>query len=94
MKFSNQVFDNQQILLDGNEFIDCTFNKCHIETAGILVGISRGCKFDRCTWGFIGPAATTISFMAALYAQGGQAPDMVETWFEQIRKNKVIMPKH
>lgn len=88
MKFEKQTFEGQQILLDGNEFEDCAFTGCHLQFAGIMPsdGMSK-CTFNKCTWGFVGPANNTLAFLATFYAQGEEARKLIENTFESIRQN-------
>ncbi len=94
MKFIKQTFEGKKVLLDGQDFIDCTFTKCHIEYAGFMGVTLDGNRFTECTWGFTGAAANAIGFMAALYAQGGDAKSLVERTFDNVRSGKVATTKH
>ncbi|MGH7965644.1 MAG: hypothetical protein ACRERD_28155 [Candidatus Binatia bacterium] len=89
MKFEKQIFEGQDILLDGNEFVDCAFTRCHLEFAGIMPSHgASGCTFNNCTWGFIGPANHTLAFLATLYGQGEEAQRLIENTFQSIRQNE------
>ena len=93
MKFTKQTFENQNVLLDGNEFVGCTFTKCHMEFAGMVVCHLDSNRFNDCTWGFIGPAGLTLSFMAAMYGDGGDSARLIENTLAQIRTGKISPPK-
>lgn len=88
MKFTNQTFQNQDVLLDGNEFTGCTFDKCRITFLGIAGHSLSDMKITNCSWHFSGPAANTVNFMTALYAQGGESKTLIERTFENIRNGQ------
>jgi hypothetical protein len=79
-----ETFANETVLLDGNEYLDCTFDNCEL-VFGATAGVSlNGINFNSCRWTFTGPAGTTINFMTALYQAG--VTDMLEQTFENIRR--------
>lgn len=88
MKFTNQTFQNQDVLLDGNEFASCAFHKCRIIFLGIVSHSMTDMKITDCTWSFDGPAANTVHFMTALYAQSGDCKTLIEQTFENIRNGQ------
>lgn len=84
MQYKDETFANQDVLLDGNSYINCKFRECKIIFgARGPVGLVD-CNFNRCRWGFDGPAADTITFMAAMYAVPGMK-DVLEATFDNIR---------
>ena len=88
MKFEDQTFDSQDVLLDGNEYINCTFNGCKIIFKG---GQGTGLvspTFNACDWNFSGPAGNTLAFLAMIYSRGSDGPKLVEAIFAGIRKGK------
>ena len=86
MTFTKQTFVSQKVLLDGNEFIDCVFDKCHLEYSGVMGCGLRGNNFNECTWGFVGPAMNTVNFMSAVYhGIGGEGKTLIENTFAAIR---------
>ncbi len=88
MNFTKQTIQNDHVLLDGNEFISCTFKNCNLEYRGYAgVGLAH-CNFDGCNWSFGEPASNAIKFMAALYAQGGDARKLIERTFDTIKKDQ------
>ena len=88
MKFEDKTFDSQDVLLDGNEYINCTFNGCKIIFQGVKgVGLVNP-TFDACQWSFDGPAGNTLAFLAMIYNRGRDGQRLVETVFAGIRKGK------
>lgn len=82
-KFRSVGFKDVRQELDGNEFLDCTFENAELVFgARGPVGLS-GCQFINCRWTFDGPAADTLSFLSALYRGG--ARDLVESTFMNIK---------
>ena len=88
MKFTNQVIESQDVLLDGNQFVDCTFQRCKLIFMGIALPSLKNSTMDECTWHFTGPAENALHFMASLYAQGGEAKVLIERTFENIRNGE------
>lgn len=71
------------ILLDGATLTGCTLERCRLVFNGIA-GVNMGVNhFIECTWEFDGPAARTVQFLKALYADCGR--ELVEQTFADIR---------
>ena len=63
MRFEKQVFRNQQIELDFNEFVDCRFENCNVVVRGLAMPAYRNCHFEACNFHFDGPAALTLTVL-------------------------------
>ena len=72
-----QTFTGITICLDGGTFTDCRFERCTIIISGLLPVALENPRFVDCQWSFVGPASTTVSFMAAMYRAG--AKDLIES---------------
>lgn len=83
MILKNEIFKDQDIVLDGNTFTECTFTNCRLSYSGVLPVSMVSNRFDNCKWGFLGPAAATLNFMTALYHGGGK--EIIEATFSNIR---------
>ena len=94
MKFTHQTFENENVLLDGNEFSHCTFEHCAIEYRGYATTVLEDDVFNNCDWTFAGPAADTIEFLTGLYSAGGNFRALVEKIFDNIRSGRITLPKH
>lgn len=89
-RFENETFRDRTVEIDGNQYTNCTFIKCRIVFTGFEEGVFDACNFIRCDWGFSGPAASTLNYLAAIYHGLGQTgQDMVEGIFESIRRDIV-----
>jgi hypothetical protein len=87
MKFNGKTFENENIHMDFNDFVDCKFIDCSLVYHGCGPISLQGCTFTKVRWTFSGAAANTINFMAGLYTgagEGGRA--LVEGTFDNIRK--------
>jgi hypothetical protein len=73
----DQTFAGMTISLDGGTFINCRFERCNIVISGVLPITLENPHFTDCSWNFIGPAATTVSLMAAMYRAG--AKELIES---------------
>jgi hypothetical protein len=84
------AFANETVVLDGNEYFNCTFTNCELIFQG-TDGVSlQGIAFNSCRWTFDGPAGLTINFMTALYQAG--VTDMLDQTFENIRRGTHRQP--
>jgi hypothetical protein len=78
-----ETFANATVVLDGNDYRNCTFNNCQIVFNGTDSVSLFGINFNDCTWTFDGPAGRTIDFMTALYKAG--LTELIDGTFENIR---------
>lgn len=87
MKYEKTFFNDQDVMLDDNEFHRCNFEDCNLIYNGGKPPTLNGCSFSKVRWRFTGPAADTVAFMRALYhgcGEGGQS--LIEQTFESIRE--------
>ncbi len=89
--YENSTFEGQTMQLDGNEYISCTFRRCHLQYGGAALKL-EGNNFSQCTWAFTDAASRTVNFMMALYHQGSR--ELIEQTFENIRKGQLTPPTH
>ena len=78
-----QSFIDRSLVVDGNEYIECSFLRCELIFAGGTIPTLDGNDFDSCLWKFDGPAARAVLFMGALYSGGWQA--LIDATFDGIR---------
>jgi len=84
-----QTYRNQKVLIDGQHFEDCLFEKCLLEYAGTEEVAFVSCTLRDVDWSFIGPAANTINFLSSLYNGFGEgAQRVVEELFQSIRSGE------
>lgn len=76
MRFENQKFLARRVLLDGNQFIECQFERCLIVYAASAATDLKNNNFTNCEWSFEGAAARTMDFLKGLYFNGGK--DLVQ----------------
>ncbi|MGE0582858.1 MAG: hypothetical protein AB7P31_12100 [Steroidobacteraceae bacterium] len=67
MRFEQQQFDDETIVLDDNEYIDCTFRNCKFQYNGGEFNIER-IRFDSLEFTVSGPAARTVLLLQSLWA--------------------------
>ena len=67
MRFANQAFQNETVILDGNEFVQCSFNRCKFQYSGGDFNIDR-IVFDSMEFTVDGPAARTVLLLRSLWA--------------------------
>ena len=79
-----ETFTNETVVLDGNDYLNCTFTNCEIVFRGTASVSLHGINFNDCRWTFDGPAGLTINFMTALYQAG--VTELIDGTFENIRR--------
>jgi hypothetical protein len=84
MKYTNKVFKDQSVDLDGNEFDRCTFQGCEVKYYGGELPILNGCHFDNAPFVFEKGAGNTLAMLRGLY-HGGLSQN-VESLFEDLRR--------
>ena len=89
MLVTGKKFRNATMQLDGNTFKNCTFTNCTLVFSGYMPVGLENVTFTDVSWGFAGPASTTIDFMRALYAAG--ATQLIENTLQTIRGEKTTI---
>ena len=90
--FDGVEFTGTTVQLDGNEFRGCAFRDCDLEFAASAPVVLENFRIDGCRWRFVGAAAHTIEFLAALGAPGGGGQAVVEQVLEHIRGGRGADP--
>jgi hypothetical protein len=84
-EFKGKTFENENVILDGNEYVGCTFSNCElVYGASGDVRIVKSKTLD-CHWTFIGAAAKTMRFLGGMYQLGPDMQRLVDQSFEFIR---------
>ena len=86
-----ETFTNETVVLDGNEYLNCTFTDCELFFHGTAGESLHGITLNDCRWTFDGPAGLTINFMTALYQAG--VTDLIDQTFENIRRGSHRQPE-
>lgn len=92
MRYEKQHFVDETIKIGGNQYADCTFERCKLE----FEGKSRDtafirCRFTECAWIFTGSAVDTLRWLSILYATFGDwGKKEVEALFDQIRDGTIL----
>ena len=71
MRYDNKHLRNRIVLLDGEQFISCKFERCVIQYAGGVMPIMQDCSFGQCRWQLVGAADLVVKFLRILYHDGG-----------------------
>ena len=90
-QYQGATFTNETVVLDGNDYRNCTFTDCVIVFRGTAAVSMNGVTTNNCRWTFEGPASLTIEFMTALYQAG--VTDMLDQTFENIRRGSHRQPE-
>jgi hypothetical protein len=84
MRYEDKTFTNEDIVVDDNEFYNCTFIRCKIIIGGKGMTLV-GCVFESCPIVWDSYAATTIRILNALYHLGDIGQMEVEKVIHAIR---------
>jgi hypothetical protein len=82
--YQDRTFTNETVVLDGNDYRNCTFTDCVIVFRATAVVSMNGVTTNNCRWTFEGAAELTVKFMTALY-QGGFS-EMIDMTIDNIRR--------
>lgn len=86
-RYEKSTFQGDKVLLDDNEFIDCTFENCELVFAGTGDVSLSGNVFRNVKWSFDGAAGRTLQFLKAMYRGAGSGGrDLVEKTFASVRE--------
>ena len=89
-------FADQRVVLDEDEFFECTFARCRIVYQGGEKAYLVGCRFEAgCSFHFEGAAERTLAFLRGMYHHLGPAGlRLVENTFNEIRRaDPAAMPE-
>jgi len=67
MRYEKQTFQDETVVLDGNQFVECTFVRCKFQYSGGDFDIDR-IRFDSLEFTVDGPAAKTVLLLRSLWA--------------------------
>lgn len=82
------TFIDQQVLLDGNGYDGCKFERCELLFSGGTPPTLANSSFIDCSWTFDGPAERTLRLLAAMY--GGGFQELIERTFDNIRGKPAV----
>lgn len=94
MDFRDQTIENQDVTLDGNSFMRCTFRNCRMIFRASASSHMESCQFlDGVTFHMEGAADLTMQFLTACYhGMGDGGRDLVENTFRNIRAGRPPAP--
>lgn len=72
-RFEDETFREQTILVDGNQYINCTFQSCQIMFGGYDPPAMPNAVFDSCQFGLTGRADLTKNWLRFISGAGGAA---------------------
>lgn len=86
-KHVGEKFADQRVVLDEDEFYECTFTRCQLVYQGGERAYIVGCRMEQCRFDFEGSAGRTLLFLQAMYRHMGPAGErLVEQTLEAIRQ--------
>jgi len=85
MKFSNKTFKDETVELDGNQYVDCSFQGCKLVYNGGGIPHFEGVKFEGGSFMFEKGAGNAVEFLRELYHAG--LHQNVEAFFDDVRRN-------
>ena len=90
VQYQGATFTNETVVLDGNDYSNCTFTDCVIVFRGTATVSLNEVTTNNCRWTFEGAAGLTVKFLTALY-QGGFS-EMIEMTIDNIRRGSHQQP--
>jgi hypothetical protein len=78
------TFDNQTVILDGNDFQHCELRHCNLVYKGREPVKLEHCHLAGCTWQFEDAAQRTVLMLKGLYTSGPIGKDIVEAIFRSV----------
>ena len=85
MKYSNKTFADRSEDLDGNEYLNCSFERCKLMYCGGPIPRFDTCAFNASSFMFEKGAGNALEFLRELYHAG--LNQNVEALFADIRAN-------
>ena len=79
-----ELFENQTVILDGNEFIHCEMRRCNLIYQGRDSVKLEHCQIAGCTWQFEDAAQRTVMMLKGLYLSGHVGKEIVEAIFRNV----------
>ena len=86
MQYEKHSFKNENVKLDGNQFLYCHFEKCTLVYGASGAVHLEGCSFDSCNWNLIDAALSTLQFLNFLWNTDGMK-GVVDSAIDMIRSN-------
>lgn len=83
-RYINTTFSSSRVVLDGNEFVGCIFDKAELVYSGGKPPRISGCQFNEFKMAFDGPAANTVQFMKAMGAPVSGMRKVVADTFPEV----------
>jgi hypothetical protein len=84
--YKAESFESRSIVLDGDEYEDCTFRNCTLIYRGGDLPKLLNNSLENCSWQFQDAAERSVSFLKGLYhGLGPEGRDLIEATFRNIR---------
>ena len=82
--FKQRTFNNETVLLDGNEFDHCEMRQCTLVYRANEVVRLEHCHLVGCRWQFEDAALRTVAMLKGLYLSGQAGKEVVEAIFKHV----------
>jgi hypothetical protein len=86
MQHERETYQDAEIDLDGNAFVESIFERCTLVFQGTGAITLEACLFNDCRWRFDGYAKSTLGFLNSLYNGGGYLRSVTNAMIDQVRK--------
>ncbi|MEK9211356.1 hypothetical protein [Sphingomonas sp. 2378] len=97
MRYENRTFENEELILDGNDYIDCTFRNCRMVLHGTGSGTIEPFSGNGVEFQFKDGAASAVSIHQTLMEAGlsqsapiGSFLRIGTSWFQRIPKPMAV----
>lgn len=89
-KVTDNVFENQEIPLDDNDYERNRFVRCEFVYAGGPFRLAKDNEIVQCTWRLDGCAGETLNLFVTLYHLNDSTRRQVEMMFDEIRRGESL----
>ena len=71
MQYKDRVFTDEEIVIDNNDYIYCTFKRCTLRYLGGKLPNFTDFNFTGCKFGFGDASHNTLRWLACMYQEFG-----------------------
>lgn len=82
-RFEGEEFEGR-VVVDGNDYVACTFMNVTLVYSGGAPPSFRGCIFREWSFSFEGPAGNTINFLKSMAPQTSGFSDVIRQTFPEL----------
>lgn len=90
MKIEDRSYTFEEVVIDGNSYLRCSFTNCRLVYSGGEIPMFNDCEFRDSTVAFADQAKLTLLTMNMMYRSGFD--DVIEFYLNEVRTLGVVAP--